>query len=79
MLLIFIFSHSFLHGDFVVVTDGVFSREVELHHVVLSVHLRVQSDVLHAQRAAAHRICRLALVLLIPGPQSQLHANTPHR
>ncbi len=76
MLLIFRLTHSFLHGDFVVVTDGVFSREVELHHVLLSVHLRVQSDVLHTQRAAAHRICRLPLVLLITSPQSQLHTNT---
>lgn len=66
-------SHPLLHRDLVVVADGVFSQEVELHHVLLPVHLKVQVNVLHPQRAAAHRVCTLPLLLLITCPQSQLH------
>lgn len=65
-------SHPLLHRDLVVVADGVFSQEVELHHELLTIHLRVQADVLHPQRAAAHRVRALALLLLVTCPQSQL-------
>lgn len=65
-------SHPLLHRDLVVVADGVFSQEVELHHILLTVHLRVQINVLHPQRAAAHSVRTLPLLLLITCPQSQL-------
>lgn len=42
-------TYSLLHGDFVVVADGVFAQEVELHHVLLAILLRVQLDVLHSE------------------------------
>lgn len=58
-------TYSLLHGHFVVVADGVFSQEVELHHVLLAVFFRVQLDVLHSERAAAHCVCRLAFLLLV--------------
>ena len=61
-----------LHRDLVVVADGVFTQEVELHHKLLPVLLGVQVDVLHTQRAAAHRVRRLPLLLLVTRSQSQL-------
>ena len=61
-----------LHRDLVVVADGVFTQEVKLHHKLLAILLGVQVDVLHTQRAAAHRVCRLPLLLLVTCPQSQL-------
>lgn len=61
-----------LHGDFVVVADGVFPQEVKLYHVLLSVNLRVQLDVLHPERAAAHGVGGLSLLLLVTCSQSQL-------
>lgn len=65
-------SYPLLHRDFVVVADGVFTQEVKLHHVLLAVDLRVQFDVFHPQRAAAHRVGGLALLLLVTCSQSQL-------
>lgn len=65
-------SYPFLHRDFVVVADGVFTQEVKLHHVLLTVDLRVQFDVFHPQRAAAHGVGGLALLLLVTCSQSQL-------
>lgn len=64
--------HPLLHGDFVVVADGVFPQEVELHHKLLAVVLRVQFDVFHSHRAAADRVGGLPLLLLVTRPQSQL-------
>lgn len=58
--------------NFVVVTNGVFTQEVKFHNALAAVELVVQSDVLDAQGAAAHRVCRLALFLLITGSQGQL-------
>lgn len=34
-----LFPYPFLHWDFVVVTNGVFTQEVELHHILLTVIL----------------------------------------
>lgn len=39
------FPHPFLHWDFVVVTNGVFTQEVELHHILLTIILWIQFDV----------------------------------
>jgi hypothetical protein len=36
----------------------------------------VQGDVFHSQRAAAHRVRCLTLLLLIPRSQGQLHSHT---
>lgn len=68
--------HPLLHGNLVVVADGVFTQEVKLHHKLLAVLLGVQVDVLHAQRAAAHRVGCLALLLLVTGSQSELVGGT---
>lgn len=56
----------------VVVTNAVFTQEVELHHTFVSVQRLVQGDVLDAQRTAAHRVRRLSLFLLVTSPQRQL-------
>ena len=69
--------YPFLHRDLVVVADGVFTQEVKLHHKLLAVLLGVQVDVLHAQRAAAHRVCSLPLLFLVTRSQSQLVRETP--
>lgn len=66
-------SYPLLHGNLVVVTDGVFAQEVKLHHVLLVIHLGVQFDVLHSQRAAAHRVCSLTFLLFVTCPQRKLH------
>ncbi len=65
-------SHPLLHGDLVVVADGVLSQEVKLHHVLLVVHLGVQFDVLHPQRAAADCVRCLAFLLFVTRPQCKL-------
>lgn len=65
-------SYPLLHRDFVVVADRVFTQEVKLHHELLTVDLRVQFDVFHPQRAAAHGVGGLALLLLVTCSQSQL-------
>ena len=57
-----------LDGDGVVVPDGILTEEVELDDEGLPVLLLVQRDVLHPQRAAAHRV-RLVLVLLVASPR----------
>lgn len=62
-------------GHLVVVTDGVFTQEVELNHELAAVQLLVQGDVLDSQRAAAHRVCRFALLLLIASPQCKLYVS----
>lgn len=59
-------------GDLVVVANAVFTQEVEFHHTLVAFQLLVEGDVLDAQRAAAHRVCRLSLLLLITGSQCQL-------
>lgn len=41
-------AYPFLHRDFVVVADGVLTKEVKLHHKLLTVVLRVEFDVLHS-------------------------------
>lgn len=65
-------THPFLHRDFVVVADGVFTQEVELHHILLAIILWIEFDVFHSQRAAAHRVGSLSFLLLITRSQSQL-------
>lgn len=59
-------------GDLVVVADGVFAQEVELHHILFALQLLMEGDVLHTQRAAAHRVRRLPLLLLVTCSQCQL-------
>jgi hypothetical protein len=56
----------------VLIADGILSQEVQLYNVLLATCGRVQSDVLHTERAAAHGVGRLALFLLIACPQCQL-------
>lgn len=63
---------AFLHGDGVGVADGVLTQEVKVHHKVLALLLLVQGQVLHTQRAAAHRVRSLTLLLLVAGSQGQL-------
>lgn len=58
--------------NFVVVTNGVFTQEVKFHNALAAVEFVVESDVFNAQGAAAHRVCRFALFLLITSSQSQL-------
>lgn len=64
--------YPFLHRDFVVVADGVFTQEVKLHHVLLTIVLWVEFDVFDSQRAAAHGVRSLSFLLLITRSQSQL-------
>lgn len=65
-------SYPLLHRDLVVVADRVLSQEVKLHHVLLVVHLGVQFDVLHPQRAAADRVRGLTFLLFVTRPQCKL-------
>ena len=65
-------THSFLNGDFVIVSDWVLSQEVKLHHVFLTVQLWVQIDVLHTKRAAAHSVRCFSFLLLSACSQSKL-------
>ena len=65
-------THSFLNGNFVIVSDWVLSQEVKLHHVFLTVQLWVQIDVLHTKRAAAHSVRCFSFLLLIACSQSKL-------
>lgn len=65
-------SYPLLYGDLVVVADRVLSQEVKLHHVLLIIHLGVQLDVLHPQRAAADGVCGLPFLLFVTGPQCEL-------
>lgn len=64
--------YPFLHRDFVVVADGVFTQEVKLHHILLAIILWIQFDVFNSQRAAAHSVRSLSFLLLIARSQSQL-------
>lgn len=66
-------SYPLLHGNLIVVTDGVLAQEVKLHHVLLVIHLGVQLDVLHSQRAAAHCVRSLTFLLFVTCPQRKLH------
>ncbi len=61
-----------LHRDFVVVADGVFTQKVKLHHILLAIVLRVEFDVFHSQRAAAHGVRSLSFLFLVTRSQSQL-------
>mmetsp|Transcript_1037 Transcript_1037/g.3046 ORF Transcript_1037/g.3046 Transcript_1037/m.3046 type:complete len:231 (+) Transcript_1037:1000-1692(+) len=67
-------SHLAVHTqiDHLVVAHRVLAQEVELDAVVVG-----ELDVLHAQRAAAHRV-RLIIILLVANTQSEL-VNHPHR
>lgn len=58
--------------NFVVVTNGVFTQEIKFHNALAAVEFVVESDVFNTQGAAAHRVCRLALFLLITSSQGQL-------
>lgn len=60
------------HRNLVVVANGVFTQEVKLHHELLAFVLWVEFDVFHPQRAAAHCVCGLALLLLVTRSQGQL-------
>ena len=64
--------YPFADWDLVVVADAVFTQEVKLHHTGVSVQRVMEGDVLHAQRAAAHRVRPLTLLLLVTRSQSQL-------
>lgn len=59
-------------GNFVVVANGVFTQEVKFHNALTDVEFVVEGDVFNTQGAAAHRVCRLALFLLITSSQGQL-------
>lgn len=65
-------------GNFVVVTDGVFAQEVKFHNTFAAVEFVVEGDVFNAQGAAAHRVCCLALFLLITSSQGQLQDHNRH-
>lgn len=41
--------YPFLHRDSVVVADGVFTQEVELHHVLLTFIFWVEFQMFHSQ------------------------------
>lgn len=58
--------------DLVVVANGVFAQEVELHHALVALQTIVEGDVLDTQRAAAHRVRRLALLFLVSSSQGEL-------
>lgn len=59
-------------GNFVVVTNGVFTQEVKFHNALAGVEFGVEGDVFDTQGAAAHRVCCLSLFLLITSSQGQL-------
>lgn len=63
-------------GNFVVVTNGVFTQEVKFHNTLAAVEFVVEGDVFNTQGAAAHRVCCLALFLLITSSQGQLWITT---
>lgn len=70
-------TYPFLHRDFVVVADGVFTQEVKLYHILLAIILWIEFDVFNSQRAAAHGVGSLSFLLLITRSQSQLeHVRT---
>lgn len=62
-----------LNRDFVVVSDGVFSEEVELNHVFLAIQFRMQLDMFYSQRAAAHSVSCLSFFFFITSSQGKLH------
>lgn len=61
-----------LYRDFVVVADGVFTQEVKLHHILLTIVLWIEFDVFNSERATAHSVRSLPFLLLITRSQSQL-------
>lgn len=65
-------TYSFLNRDFVIVSDWVLPKEVKLDHIFLAIQLRVQIDMLHAQRAATHSVCCFSFLFLIACSQSKL-------
>lgn len=68
----YLIAHPFLHRNFVVVSDGVFTQEVKFHHIFLTIILRVQFDVFNPQRTAAHSVRGLSFLLLVTRSKSQL-------
>lgn len=68
----YLIAYPFLHRNFVVVSDGVFTQEVKLHHIFLTIILWVQFDVFNPQRTAAHSVSGLSFLLLITRSKSQL-------
>ena len=65
-------TYSLLHGDFVIVSDWVLSQEVKLHHILLTIQLWVQIDVLHTKRAATYSVRCFSFLLLVACSQSKL-------
>lgn len=65
-------AHPLLHRDSVVVADRVFTQEIKLDYVLLTLALWIEFDVFNSQRAAAHSVCSLSFFLLITRSQSQL-------
>lgn len=67
-----VLEHKLLHRHVILITDGILPQEVQLYHMLLAICGRVQSDVLHSERTAAHGVGRLTLFLLISCSQCQL-------
>lgn len=65
-------THKLFHRHAVIIADGILPQEVQLHNMLLAIHLSVQPDMLHTERAAAHGVSCLPLFLLISCSQCQL-------
>lgn len=58
-------SYPFLNRDLVVVSDGVFTKEVKLYHIFLAIQFWMQINMFHTEGAAAYCVRCLSFFFLI--------------